>query len=63
MPGSNPSPLLTVRAAVILALAFVIGASAGLLAAAADQHPATAVLVGLGATGSAILALHKLIAA
>lgn len=50
----SPGPLLSLRAAVILLTAVVIGCGAGVLAYLAGQPIASAILVGAGAAGAAI---------
>jgi len=61
-PSSDrPSPLLNVRTAVILLIAFIVGVTIGLLTYAAGRHPAEAVLAGLGSTGAAAVGCHRLI--
>lgn len=62
MPSPTPPPLLSTRTALIMTVALIFGGAAGLLVAAAGQHLAMAVLIGLGAAGSTVLALNKLIA-
>ena len=57
----TPSPLLTVRAAVVLLLALVVGLLAGGLAYLADHSLPAAVLVAGGAAGGALLLFHKVI--
>ena len=58
---ATPPPLLSIRSTVILTVGLVIGVLVGLLTVAADQQLALGVVVGLGAAGSSIAALHKLI--
>lgn len=60
-PGSGP--LLTVRAAVVLLMASVVGLVAGGLAYLAEHDVPTAVLVAGGAVGSGLLLFHILLAA
>ncbi|WP_232784547.1 hypothetical protein [Carbonactinospora thermoautotrophica] len=52
---------MTVRAAVVLLLAFVVGLLAGGLAYLAHRSLPTAVLVAGGAAGSALLLFHTVI--
>lgn len=60
MPKRPPvDPLLTVRAAVILLLAFVVGSAAGILGYMAHRSFPDAVLVGGSAAGSAILLFNS----
>jgi hypothetical protein len=54
-------PLLTLRAALILIAALVIGAAAGILAYLAGARPAEAVLTGGGAFGATVALLNTLI--
>jgi len=61
MTSSSPGPLLTVRAAVLLLLAFVIGVIAGVLSYLADHSVPSAVLWGGGAAGGAIVLFHQLV--
>jgi hypothetical protein len=56
-----PSPLLTVRAAVVLLTAVVIGLVAGGLGYLAHHDVATGVLIGGGAVGGALLLFHNLL--
>lgn len=60
-PSGDRPPLLNVRTAVILLIAFIVGVTIGLLAYAAERHPAEAVLAGLGSAGAAAVACHSLI--
>lgn len=55
--------LLSLRAAVILLFAVLIGMSSGALTYVGGQTLALAVLAGLGAAGAAAVGLDKLIAA
>jgi hypothetical protein len=54
-------PLLGVRTTLILVTGLLFGVLIGILAAAAGQHPALAVVVGVGAAGATIMGLHKLV--
>lgn len=56
-----PGPLLTLRAAVILLLAVVIGVIAGVLAYLSGSTVPGAALVDGGASGGAILLFHTVI--
>jgi hypothetical protein len=56
-----PGPLLTVRAAVVLILALIIGVIAGVLAYLVDRSVPSAVLWGGGAAGGALLLFHTVI--
>jgi hypothetical protein len=58
---SPPGPLLTVRAAVILLLALVVGVLAGGLSYLTDLSVPHAVLWGGGAAGGALLLFHTVI--
>jgi hypothetical protein len=58
---SPPGPLLTVRAAVILLLALVVGVLAGGLSYLTDHSVPHAVLWGGGAAGGALLLFHTVI--
>ena len=60
-PANEPMPLLTVRAAVILLLALLVGITAGLLTYLADSSVPGAVLAGGGATGAAIALFNTII--
>jgi len=61
MPLSPPGPLLTVRAAVVLLLAFLTGLLAiGLATLAGNSLPA-AILVGAAAAGGALMLFHTVI--
>ncbi len=57
----SPGPLMTVRTAVILLLAFIIGLLAGGMSYLVDPSVPAAVLVGGGAAGSALLLFHSVI--
>ena len=61
MAQPSPQPLLTVRAAVILLLALIVGGSAGTLAYLAHRSIPAAVLVGGSATGAATLLFNSVI--
>jgi len=58
-PGSGP--LLTVRAALVLLMASVVGLVAGGLAYLTDHDVPAAVLVGAAAAGGALLLFHTLL--
>jgi hypothetical protein len=58
---TTPQPLLTVRAALILLGAFVVGVLAGLLSYQSSPSVPAAVLLGGGATGGALLLFHTVI--
>ena len=58
---SSPDPLLTVRAAVILLLALVIGVLAGVLSYLTDHSVAGAVLWGGGAAGAALVLFNSIV--
>jgi len=57
----TPGPLLTVRAAVVLLTALIIGVIAGCLAYLAEHSAPSAVLWGGGAAGGALLLFHTII--
>ncbi|MEU4421075.1 hypothetical protein AB0F81_10635 [Actinoplanes sp. NPDC024001] len=59
----KPDPLLTVRTAVVLLLALVVGVLAGALSYLTDGSVPAAVLWGGGAAGAALMLFHTLIAA
>lgn len=59
---SEPSPLLGLRAALILTLAVLVGIGAGVLSALSGHHPAEAVLVGAGASAAAAALFNWMIA-
>lgn len=61
MSTPPPSPLLTVRAAVVLLTAIVVGLVAGALGYLAHHDVATGVLIGGGALGAALLLFHSLL--
>lgn len=54
-------PLLSIRTTVILTVGVVLGLVVGALTAIGGQHVALAVVVGLGAAGMSIAALHRLL--
>ncbi|TQF65298.1 hypothetical protein FK531_22015 [Rhodococcus spelaei] len=56
-----PDPLLSLRSAVLLLIAVLIGIGVGVLTVFAGQPGATAVIAGGGAAGASLLALEKLI--
>lgn len=57
----RPEPLLTVRSAVVLLVAIVVGVLAGGLSYLADHSVPAAVLWGGGAAGSTIPLFHTII--
>lgn len=61
MTPSPPGPLLTVRAAVVLLLALVVGVLAGGLAYLTDHSVPRAVLWGGSAAAGALLLFHTVI--
>jgi len=61
MSPSPTKPILTTRAAVVLLLAVVAGLMAGALSYLADGSLPSAVLMGGGATGGALLLFHKIV--
>jgi hypothetical protein len=58
---ASPGPLLTVRAAVVLLLALVVGVLAGVLSFLVDHSVPSAVLWGGGAAGGALMLFHSII--
>lgn len=58
-PGSGP--LLTVRAALVLLMASIVGLVAGGLAYLGEHDVPASVLVGGGAAGGALLLFHTLL--
>ncbi|GAA3945479.1 hypothetical protein Aau02nite_77820 [Amorphoplanes auranticolor] len=61
MPPSPDAPLLTVRAAVILLLAAVVGVVAGVLSYQVDKSLPGAALWGGGAAGGAVALFHSIV--
>jgi hypothetical protein len=61
MTPAPPEPLLTVRAALVLLLAVVIGLLAGGLSYLADNSVPSAILRGGAASAAATLLFHKVI--
>lgn len=61
MPSTPNAPLLTIRAAVILLLALVIGVLAGFLSYQTDSSLPGAVLWGGGAAGTGIVLFHSIV--
>jgi hypothetical protein len=61
MTTRSPGPLITVRAAVVLLTAGVLGIVAGSLSYLAHGDTATALLVAGGAAGGALALLHNLL--
>jgi hypothetical protein len=61
MTARSPGPLITVRAAVVLLSAGVVGIIAGSLSYLADADAATALLVAGGAVGAALALFHNLL--
>lgn len=61
MSQSSPDPLLSVRAAVVLLLALIVGGSAAALTYLAHRSVPGAVLIGGSATGAATLLFNGLI--
>jgi hypothetical protein len=56
-----PGPLLTTRAALIWLTAIVVGLVAGTLGYLANHDIPTAILIGGGATGNAIVLFHTVL--
>lgn len=61
MPTPPPGPLLSIRAALILLIAIVIGLVAGILGYFVNASIAAAVLVGGGGAGGALALFHTLL--
>jgi hypothetical protein len=62
MVKSTPGPLLTVRTALVLLLAILVGLATGGLVFFSDHHSlAHAVLSGGAAAGGALMLFHNLI--
>jgi hypothetical protein len=61
MATPPPGPLLSIRAALILLIAVVIGLGAGILGYLANGGIATAVLTGGAGAGGALTLFHTLI--
>ena len=61
MAPSPSAPLLSVRAAVVLLLAIVVGIFAGVLAYLSEHSLPGAVLWGGGAAGASIVMFHSII--
>ena len=61
MEPSPPGPLLTVRTAVVLLLALVVGLLAGALSYLSNRSVPVAALVGGGASGGALVLFHTII--
>ena len=62
MTPSPPGPLLSVRSAVVLALALLVGLCACWLAYLTNHSPPADALVGGGAFGGAVMLFHTVIA-
>ena len=61
MPKPTPEPLLTVRSSLILLLAFVVGATATVLACLARNPIPGALLIGGSAAGGALALFNTVI--
>lgn len=61
MATPQPGPLLSVRAALVLLIAVVVGLVAGILGFLASGGIAMAVLIGGGCGGSALALFHTLL--
>jgi hypothetical protein len=61
MPPPSPGPILTLRAAVVLLIALVVGIASGVVGFLAHYDAATAVLIGGGAAASALAMTHRLV--
>lgn len=62
MPSPKDSPLLSLRATVVLFCALIVGASAGGLTYLGSNNVSQAVLAGGAAFGAGVLWLHSIIA-
>ncbi|GGT55191.1 hypothetical protein GCM10010271_68770 [Streptomyces kurssanovii] len=61
-PGPEaPRPLLTAHAAIVLLMAALVGAIAGVLTGFSTDNVPGAMLAGLGAAGLSVPVLHNLI--
>jgi hypothetical protein len=61
MGNPSPDPLLTVRAALVLLIAIVVGLVAGVLGYFATSAIANAALIGGGAAGAALALFHTVL--
>jgi hypothetical protein len=61
MATPPPGPLLSVRAALVLLIAVVVGLVAGILGFLANEGIAMAALIGGGGGGSALALFHSLL--
>ncbi|HZD15053.1 MAG TPA: hypothetical protein VE196_07995 [Pseudonocardiaceae bacterium] len=61
MMATPPGPLLSVRAALVLLIAVMVGLIAGVLGYFAHGGIATSVLIGGGGAGSALALFHTLL--
>lgn len=61
MAAPPPGPLLSVRAALVLLIAVVVGLVAGILGYISSGGLATAALIGGGGAGSALALFHSLL--
>jgi hypothetical protein len=61
MATPPPGPLLSVRAALVLLIAVVVGLVAGMLGYFAYGGIATAALIGAGGAGDALPLVHTLL--
>jgi hypothetical protein len=61
MATPPPGPLLSIRAALILLIAIVVGLVAGVLGYFANGGVATAVLIGGADAGGALMLFHTLL--
>lgn len=62
MASPPPEPLLTVRAAVVLLTAALVGLVAGALSYLTNLNVPTAVLVGGGAAAATLTLVHAILA-
>jgi hypothetical protein len=61
MAAPPPGPLLSVRTALVLLIAVVVGLGAGILGYFSSGGIATATLIGSGGAGSALALFHTLL--
>jgi hypothetical protein len=61
MATPPPGPLLSIRAALILLIAIVVGLAAGVLSYFSNGGIATAVLIGGAGAGGALMLFHSLL--
>jgi len=61
MDTPPPGPLLSIRAALVLLIAFVVGLAAGILGYFAHGGITTAVLIGGAGAGGALRLVHTVL--